>query len=440
MSRETESRHPAPKQSATFASPPTAGPEIIVHNPTAATSSTETQLVILLSESRREAESLREELAAVRKKADSDQRLLNSFLDSSGQLRQSDIPFPASPDLHFFHERLAVAEAALEEAEAQNRIVAANWLQVDRYLSAVQHQAADSRAAFSRILEQDDGLLVLPQQSLPAMGREIPLKEYLSGSGSKPFVKPSHRSRPDPASTRSQRIHDLVRAPPLLTHPHPTSPPTRFRSSQNGDHRQDSVDFSVDPPPYKRSKISRRESELEKVSESQSLRDIRAHPAQSISRSSGGTSSHMQIHNIDHQRIPQRLIPPQLLSSGRPRRQTPPPADRPRRDASRSPHSSGTVRIHDITNSNPPIQIIQHRHPAPPPRPAPPQAPQLIEETPAERPHQFQHRFPVANAGNSLGRGYNPRHHVRPGAYETMVFALEPTAEGGDGNGNLHEK
>ncbi|KAJ6611928.1 hypothetical protein B0H10DRAFT_338684 [Mycena sp. CBHHK59/15] len=191
MSRETESRHPAPKQSATFASPPTAGPEIIVHNPTAATSSTETQLVILLSESRREAESLREELAAVRKKADSDQRLLNSFLDSSGQLRQSDIPFPASPDLHFFHERLAVAEAALEEAEAQNRIVAANWLQVDRYLSAVQHQAADSRAAFSRILEQDDGLLVLPQQSLPAMGREIPLKEYLSGSGSKPFVKPS---------------------------------------------------------------------------------------------------------------------------------------------------------------------------------------------------------------------------------------------------------
>ncbi|KAJ7607594.1 hypothetical protein DFH06DRAFT_1309491 [Mycena polygramma] len=163
-------------------SPPAAEIENTTGNSAAAAppprpSTTESQLVDLLSQSRREAAELRQELAAVRRKADADHRRLQAL---SGSIN--------SPDhqVRVFQERLAHAEAALAEAEARSRFVEQNWLQVERYLSAVQRQAADSRAAFTRIMEQGDvdGRLVLPgDSSPPATRREVPLRDYIASSG-----------------------------------------------------------------------------------------------------------------------------------------------------------------------------------------------------------------------------------------------------------------
>ncbi|KAJ6471812.1 hypothetical protein C8R47DRAFT_744051 [Mycena vitilis] len=172
-------------------------------------STTESQLVDLLSQSRREATELRQELAAVRRKADADHRRLQAL---SGSIN--------SPDhqVRVFQERLAHAEAALAEAEARSRFVEQNWLQVERYLSGVQRQAADSRAAFTRIMEQGDvdGRLVLPRDSSPpAARREVPLRDYIasSGSGHHAASHSHHHHTPrdlSPASPHSPRRRDDV--------------------------------------------------------------------------------------------------------------------------------------------------------------------------------------------------------------------------------------
>ncbi|KAJ7082651.1 hypothetical protein B0H15DRAFT_436110 [Mycena belliarum] len=369
----------------------------------AAAVSTEGQLVVLLAASRREAAALRDELAAVRKKADADNRRLESLLQSSSNPIR-----PKSPDVQIraYQERLAHAEAALDEAVTRSRIVESNWLQVDRYLAAIQRQAADSRTAFSRIIAQNDGQLVLPDQSLPVLRREIPLRDYISSGGSGEHA-PSSSHLPPRESPYSPRA--TIRPPPLLT---PRAAPSRSPpDTRRVEPWDDDGDDAESPPPFKRLRPSGRLHELERAYRSRSPRG--ASPP--VRRRPPVAPLLPRPRDPDRARHPSREYMPPPLSPPRARTQGPRlpdpyahlPPPLPLRDAQ-------IAREYDARN--PPLQIIQHAHPPPPPPPpAPPPA--------ADALHQYQHRF-------HLGAGaYLPRRLMRPGAYETVVFALDSGAQ-----------
>ncbi|KAJ7183777.1 hypothetical protein C8R46DRAFT_1209919 [Mycena filopes] len=369
-----------------------------------ASTSTESQLVALLSESRREADSLRRELAAVRKRADADNRRLQALSLNS-------------PDhqLQVLQERLARTEAALEEADARSRVVEQHWLQVDRDLSIVQYQAADARRAFSRLMEQNDGSLVSPadssrRQRLPGPPLRVPLP--LSGPGI-----PSYRAPFDPRSprrgspsifeshpprSRSPDYH--IRLPPLLPPRRPSttsasaprSPPAVVEGRRYADTDTYDPDGS---PPHKR---PRRAS----------------------------TSTHRPVSPPQSPRSPSPVPhPPRRTSTSTPRAHDPP---RPRHPDSPIPRRQHHVmppppppplppaRRPLAPRGPPPLQFIQHappRGPTPPPRlPTPP--------PPAPPAHQYQHRFHLSATPYNHGA----RRVVRPGAYETVVFALDSDA------------
>ncbi|KAJ7871030.1 hypothetical protein B0H13DRAFT_2555750 [Mycena leptocephala] len=378
---------------------PTAAAEIeITTGTSSAPSTTESQLVAMLSESRREAESLRQELVAVRKKADADHRRLQALSIKS-------------PDhqIRIFQERLARAEAALEEAETRSRFVERNWLQVERYLTAMQNQAADSRAAFSRLMDDIDGRLVLPSESPPARRRDIPLREFISSSG------PGHRSTSNShlhhdsssASSHSPRSQDYIRPLPLVTPRRRPSSPLRSPSGIE-DERWHVDEQSDRSPPYKRRRGSGLGGEP-----GMGFRQRLLTP----SSSSRTPPPLPRIHNADRERHPSR-------------EHMPPPPALPSTDSHRPYRPSETLRTYDARN--PPLQFIQHRHPPAPPRPPTPPSPPRARNA-ADPQHQYQHRFHLSTGS------HGPRRPVRPGAYETVVFALDSDTStqgiGGDQEG-----
>ncbi|KAJ7452855.1 hypothetical protein FB451DRAFT_1520903 [Mycena latifolia] len=377
-------------------------------------SSTEAQLIVLLAESRREAAWLRQELATVQKKADADHRRLQTLLESSSNPAR-----PKSPDLQIrmYQDRIARAEAALHEAETRSRIVEGNWLQVDKYLSAIQRQAADSRTAFSRIISQNDGHLVLPNQALPLLRREIPLRDYISSSPSGEHApSTSHRPRRDSSSTSLCSPRGHVRQLPLLA---PRGPPSStFRSPPDiarAERWEGDGEYPDGPPPHKRSRASGRPHEPERGLRPRSPRG----PSPPPRRRSSASTIIPRTREAGRARYPSREYMPPPIS---PPRSRPPPHRQlePHRDTS-PPRAADISHTYDARN--PPLQIIQHPHPPPPSPPPPPPAPPPPPQQSGDTPHQYQHRF-------HLGAGaYLPRRLVRPGAYETVVFALDSGAQ-----------
>ncbi|KAJ7030315.1 hypothetical protein C8F04DRAFT_1236606 [Mycena alexandri] len=394
---EPRSQAPKPERVLT----PAAEPEITTGT-SSATPTTESQLVALLSESRREADSLRRELAAVRKKADADNRRLQALSINS-----------AEHQVHVFQERLARAEAALEEADARSRLVEQHWLQVDRYLSLVQYQAADARRAFSRLMEQDNGgYLVLPDESQRRERRgDIPLRD-LSASGiysnRAPFdPRPPHRGSPSiPESHPPRRSPDYnIRLPPLLPPRRPSTSASAPRSPPAVEEERRYIDAytSDGSPPHKR---PRRGS----GSRPQSPRSPSPVPHRRASTSAPRPHEHLRARPPEPMHHHHRAMPPPSLL----------PA--PRQDAHHRPI---------VPRGQPPLQFIQHAPPRPPtpprlptPPPRPPTPPRTGFADASAPQHQYQHRFHLSSTPYNHGA----RRVVRPGAYETVVFALDSDA------------
>jgi hypothetical protein len=132
-------------------------------------------------------------------------------------------------------------------------------LQVERYLIIMQNQAADSRAAFSRLMEEQDGRLVLPNESLSARGRDIPLGDYISSSRSGHHNRShSNHRRHSPSSSRSPRSPDYIRPLPLTLPRRPPSPPLRSPLGVE-DGRWHAAERGDRSPPYKRRRASGRD-------------------------------------------------------------------------------------------------------------------------------------------------------------------------------------
>ncbi|KAJ7052091.1 hypothetical protein C8F01DRAFT_1262306 [Mycena amicta] len=165
--------------------------------PPAETITENSRLAAQLAESRHEAETLRRELEALRKKADRLQALLDSAPPP---------PPPGHGDSErdsererAYHDRLARAEAALQDAERSRRLVETHWMHAERYLAVIQAQAAQSRAAFGRFLETTTAPFV------PRQGRsEHAPRASLSPSTRRP---PEPPPPPRPSSAAAHRQH-----------------------------------------------------------------------------------------------------------------------------------------------------------------------------------------------------------------------------------------
>ncbi|KAJ7247288.1 hypothetical protein C8J57DRAFT_1475822 [Mycena rebaudengoi] len=353
-------------------------------------STTESRLLVLLRESQREAEVLRRELEVVQNQADADQALLEQLVYSSNPVH----PVAVVAEMCALQERLARADAETQEAKEQTRFVEDNWAHVDRYLSTIECQARDARAAFSQILAGDDSTLLLPHESHPTMPTEMPLRDYLSVSSAASGGRPS--CFPPPSDKRHH--HSLPPITPLRVPPR-----------------------SVQLRGVRRQTKSPQSGRIEEVPRTYSLLeiDLRSQPpARSNSRSSAQFSSNIPIRNRNerkahHQHLPPiELVPPERETSCR----------------------AGSSLTHDFPL--PPLQIIQHNHPPPPPPPLllPSRSPPPPVTSTSEQKHQYHHRFPVAGgAANTLA---DRRRLMRPGAYETVVFALDPETSNSHGSYN----
>lgn len=150
-------------------------------------------LAALLADSYHELESLRRELAIVRKRAEKAERLsssLQALSADSNPNQDSNPPFPDSATriLMDFEDRAVRAELARDEAEARKRILMDTWSQLDSYLAAISGAAADARAGYSRVVSEGGGHLVLAQ--IPT----LPTRRV-----------PSSYSHPHPVSTGTRR-------------------------------------------------------------------------------------------------------------------------------------------------------------------------------------------------------------------------------------------
>ncbi|KAF7298597.1 hypothetical protein MIND_00806700 [Mycena indigotica] len=417
-SRKRQKRSPSRGVSAepALANPP---PPAVTVQPV---SENEYRLAAQLADSRREAEALRRELDAVRKKADRLQALVHS-------------PQSSHSNEAAYRERLARAEAALQEAERKRRHVETHWIHAERNLSVIHAQAAQSRATFGQFLEEmTTGIDPRPLSS--GVSQRFPPSRPSSAAG---YVATHHQrglsdeeENQDQSRYKRQRSashHETRRRSPPP--PLPTLPP--FRHLQ----RPPGPPMPFPSPPLATHYIPPQET----------IPPIRS--------PSSTRSSHT---------YPSRPSLPQIYSPVEPEAGTSRRSRTPTQSASFPRHSSQSPtnsRYPPIRPALPPttipippaaseLQIIHDRSPPPPPPIMRPSSPygqldsQTVPHTTAGVPasgnyqHRFQAQVPI---GSAYGRresgepgfgGYYARGEggpgrkptVKLGTYETVIFSL----------------
>ncbi|KAF8638774.1 hypothetical protein AX17_001969 [Amanita inopinata Kibby_2008] len=204
-------------------------------SPSSLAQSSNSQLAALLTDAFKEIESLRRELAAVKKRAEDAERRYHALSSVSD-------PKSAQADtarvIQEFEQRALDAEVARDEAESRKRILVETWYQLDRYLHTVEMRAADARAGFSKIVSDGGGQLILASIPLPG-GVPLPMSYPTIGSMAPPV---NHARTGHPASGRSSshahRSSQSQAFLPLSLPPHPNPNGSSRRP------RDDSVDRS----------------------------------------------------------------------------------------------------------------------------------------------------------------------------------------------------
>jgi hypothetical protein len=236
---------------------------------TNAAANTNAQLATLLSESCKEIEALRRELAAASKRVEKADRILAIFGQASAGSNASSspngTPLPEAATARLvcdYEARLERAEQARDEAEARKRVITDTWAQLDKYLAGIEFRAADARAGFARIVAEGGGQLVLA--SIPVPGQQ-PVPPPPHASATFPTMPPPRHPRsPGSLAPRSAlRAHGSAATsfPASLALPPPPNPHPGARVRP----RSDSVDASgygpslPGQPPTKKSRSERRE-------------------------------------------------------------------------------------------------------------------------------------------------------------------------------------
>ena len=219
-------------------------------SPASLAHSSNAQLAALLADALRDAESLRRELAATKKRADDIERryhALSSLSDPKSSLADT------SRVIQDFEQRALDAEAARDDSDARRRLVVETWHQLDRYLQTVEMRAADARAGFSKIVAEGGGHVVFNAIPVPGGG---PVSIPYPPLGTMP--PPNHARTPYPSAGRpsplGHRSGQSQSSFPLALPPHPTPNGNGRRPRDDSLDGSGYVDSLPGQPPSKKLK------------------------------------------------------------------------------------------------------------------------------------------------------------------------------------------
>lgn len=208
------------------------------------------QLAALLADALKDADTLRRELQAAKKRAEDLERRYHALAALSD---------PKSPHadtariIHDFEQRAVDAEAARDDSESRRRLVLESWHQLDRYLQTVELRAADARAGFAKILA-DGATAPLVLTSIPLPGALLPYAYPAPGSMPPPHNHASRTpypaGRPSPHGHRSSHSQSF----PMALPPHPTPNANGRRPREESTDRSGFVDALAGQPPQKKLK------------------------------------------------------------------------------------------------------------------------------------------------------------------------------------------
>ena len=247
---------PIPSPRTAPAISPAATPSISA--PPASPPSGDARLVTLLSDTIRERDDLGRELATTKRRLDRAERLL-ALSQSNSNPSGNGGPSSALLD---YEARIENAEMARDESEHRRRVIAENWMQLERHLQFLEVHAADARTSFSRMLLEGGGPLVLA--SIP----HLPITPLFTSQSPSHHTlgmpPPSHVSRHHIPSGRPSSLRSSVSVPhsstPFSNMPLPPPPNTKFYVPGRIRPRANSTDGSVEvsgQPPTKKSKSNR---------------------------------------------------------------------------------------------------------------------------------------------------------------------------------------
>lgn len=235
------------------------------HSPPPAPTSNQ-HLAALLADAYRDADALRTELAAARKRADKAERIHHILHDAAASPTPNGTTPAASTPEHpqaggapspkqipaeqlkrivdEYEARLAAAERQRDELEARTRDLQEAWRQLDDFSTALELAAREARGAFARTRVDDPSAagvpFVLPQLPSWVLTASSAAGVYAGG------MPPPSRGHVRSSSSRVPAV-----AFPLPPHPIPNPPTYSGRR-----RRTPSMDGMYGQPPSKRSRAS----------------------------------------------------------------------------------------------------------------------------------------------------------------------------------------
>ncbi|KAG6845676.1 hypothetical protein H0H87_005883 [Tephrocybe sp. NHM501043] len=187
-------------------------------------------LAKLLADAYADADGLRRELAASKKRTDHAERIAVSLQSLSDRDTAQD---NAIDILKKWEQRALAAEQARDDADAKRSAIEASWSQLTQYLAQLDVAASDARAGFARVVEHG-GPIVVPPSQVPVLGGGRYQRGRVLAQASAPF--PSLPLPPHPSTTGTRR----PRTPSIDGYGHP--PPKKSRGEY------DATSMYVDRP------------------------------------------------------------------------------------------------------------------------------------------------------------------------------------------------
>ncbi|KAF8870735.1 hypothetical protein BD779DRAFT_510911 [Infundibulicybe gibba] len=284
------------------------------------------RLSSLLTEAYNNVDILRRENLSLRERAEKADRIFKS-LQALPSPSNSNPPSSGSPTLQHpevarllleYEDRARRAEQARDEADARRRMLADNWVQLDRYLANIELRAADARTGYARAVAEASNPIITGPSGVG-----------ISTSNSMPPPSSRHRGTP---------VFPALTLPPL---PNANSVSNKVRP------RAGSLDGSyVNQPPSKKPRSERDErrgrEERAIFTESQSPHLHSAHTPHQYAESRereyqpATSSARLSRHHLTPNHGQARMIMPGN--------------DRPRSPSSRSPRSRSSSRSRDERN------------------------------------------------------------------------------------------
>ncbi|KAG6810580.1 hypothetical protein H0H92_011232 [Tricholoma furcatifolium] len=227
-------------------------------------------LAKLLADAYADAEALRRDLSATKKRAEHAERL-NASLAALRQL--PDAQDSAVDVLRQWEQRALAAEQARDDAEVKRMAIEASWIQLNQYLVQLEAAALDARAGFARFVENSGPVIITAAGPPPPPGRHrnrifpptLPLPPPPPATGSRRPRTPSIDGYGHPPAKKSRPDYD-----PNTVHSDRHGPPPPRMIVPPPDHKTS----HLQPPRQRRPSRSRSRDSCRSDSSSTSVGDM----------------------------------------------------------------------------------------------------------------------------------------------------------------------